>query len=61
MWRGVTEKNAYNIMIKNPLVGAAAAYGIAIAYGVFGNSDAEEIVSAAVESFTKFEDSTFES
>ena len=48
-------------MIKNPLVGAAAAYGIAIAYGVFGNSDAEEIVSAAVESFTKFEDSTFES
>ena len=61
MWRGVTEKNAYNIMIKNSLVGAAAAYGIAIAYGVFGNSDAEEIVSAAVESFTKFEDSTFES
>jgi len=61
MWRGVTEKNAYNIMIKTTLGGTAAAYGLAIAYGVFGNSDAEEIVNTAIETFTKLEDSTFES
>jgi hypothetical protein len=41
--------------------GSAAAYGLAIAYGIFGLVDAEQIVSAAVESFTKFEDSIFES
>tara|TARA_Y100000310_G_scaffold104507_1_gene102833 strand:- start:395 stop:2005 length:1611 start_codon:yes stop_codon:yes gene_type:complete len=61
MWREVTQKNAYNIMIKTTMGGSAAAYGLAIAYGVFGDVDAEQIVSAAVESFTKFEDSIFES
>lgn len=60
MWREVTQKNSYNIMIKTTMGGSAAAYGLAIAYGVFGDVDAEQIVSAAVESFTKFEDSIFE-
>ena len=60
MWRGVTQKNAYNIMIKTTMGGSAAAYGLAIAYGIFGLVNAEQIVAAAIESFTKFEDSIFE-
>ncbi len=61
MWREVTQKNSYNIMIKTTMGGSAAAYGLAIAYGVFGDVDAEEIVNTAIESFTEFEDSIFES